>query len=133
MTKEKEEDNLEEQIGNLTGLELWVAMIHCAIKHLEVADEAYQQRDAGLLNTHAKMAHGLIKELSNNTQIFTVDYKVRGANIGLRGMLVAIEKTLRKHHPTNLALGLYHLKSIQTYWDNLDESKPEEIGEAEKN
>lgn len=130
--KEKE-DNLEEQIANLTGLELWVAMIHCAIKHLEVADEAYQQRDAGLLNAHAKMAHALIKELSNNTQIFTVNYKVRGANVGLKRMLIAVEKTLRKHHPKNLALGLYHLRSIQTYWENLNESKPGDIGEAEKN
>jgi len=131
--EEKEEDDLEKQIESLTGLELWVAMIHCAIKHLEVADEAYQQRDAGLLNVHAKMAHSLIKALSNNTQIFTVNYKVRGANVGLRGMLMAIERTLRKHHPENLALGLHHLKSIQTYWENLNESRPGDISEAEKN
>lgn len=131
--EEKEEDDLEKQIENLTGLELWVAMIHCAIQHLEVADEAYQQREAGLLNQHAKMAHALVKELSNNIQIFTVNYKVRGANVGLKSMLMAVEKTLRKHHPKNLALGLHHLKSIQTYWENLDESRPGEIGEAEKN
>jgi len=130
--KEKEDD-LEEQIENLTGLELWVAMVHCAIKHLEVADEAYQQRDAGVLNEHAKMAHALIKELSNNTQIFTINYKVRGANVGLKRMLVAVEKTLRKHHPKNLALGLYHLRNIQTYWENLNESRPGDISEAEKN
>lgn len=131
--EEKEEDNLEEQIENLTGLELWVAMIHCAIQHLEVAIEAYEQREAGLLNEHAKMAHALIKELSNNTQIFTVNYKVRGANVGLKSMLVGIEITLRKHHIKRLALGLHHLKSIQTYWENLDESKPGDIEEAEKN
>ncbi len=132
MAKEKE-DNLEEQIENLTGLELWVAMIHCAIQHLEVAIESYQQRDAELLNVHAKMAHALIKELSNNTQIFTINYKVRGANVGLKSMLVGIEITLRKHHIKRLALGLHHLKSIQTYWENLDESEPGEIGQAEKN
>lgn len=131
--EKEEEDNLEEQVENLTGLQLWVAMIHCAIQHLEVAIEAYEQRDAGLLNTHAKQAHILIKELSNNTQIFTINYKVRGANVGLKSMLVGIEKTLRKHHIKRLALGLHHLKSIQSYWENLDESRPGEISGAEKN
>lgn len=129
----EEKDDLEKQIENLTGLELWIAMVHCAIQHLEVAIEAYEQRDAGLLNVHANMAHTLVKSLSENTQIYTVNYKVRGANIGLKRMLTAVEKTLRKHHIKCLALGLIHLKNIQSYWENLDEPGPGQITDAEKN
>ena len=118
----KEEKSLEE----LSGVELWVYLIHLMVAHLEVAIEAYNQRDAVALKQNADMAHKIIKQLIRSLEINTVDYRMLDANTKLMITLNNLEVIMRKHLPNHLMAAYKALSALTTFWEGLNVQEEKE-------
>jgi len=124
--------NEEKKLEDLSGVELWVYLIHLMVAHLEVAIEAYNQREAGVLNQNAIMAHTIIKQLIKNLEINTVDFRLLDYNTKLMLTLNKLEVVMRKHLPRNLTIAFEALNKLTTYWEGLNVQEEKETEEEIK-
>lgn len=129
-----EGDGEEKRLEELSGVELWVYLIHLMVAHLEVAIESHNQREAVELKQNADMAHSIIKQLIKNLEINTVDFRLLDYNTKLMMTLNRLEVVMRKHLPRNLTIAYEALTKLTTYWEglNVEEEKEETKNESKE-
>ncbi len=125
-------NNEEKSLEDLSGIELWVYLITLMVAHLEVAIEAYNQREVIVLKQNADMAHKIIKQLIRSLEINTVDYKMLDHNTRLMIVLNNLEVIMRKHLPNHLIAAHKSLSSLINYWESLNVQEEKEDKEKDQ-
>jgi len=116
MKSEKEKTDSED----LTNSEMWLVLIMNCSEHLEVAIEAYNNRDVVEMTQNMDMVRKILKMLVVSCQIFSVDIEQRSSNVKLHQTLTDLKVALKTNDIKMMMQSCNVLTSIKKYWENLE-------------
>lgn len=110
-----EEDNPDD----LTNQQLWLVLIMNCSEHLEVAVEAYNDRDVVTMTENMDMVRKILNQLVSACTIFSVDIERRSGNVKFYQTLTDLKTALKTNDIRMMMQASNALSNVKKYWESL--------------